>query len=173
MRNFFRKKLFCNISVVLVIFYILKLEKQFIKNQYYLYYQFCLSFSEAVVCNYKNCCIRKIVHKVLPNFTCNLIIKETPTHVCFCEFSKFFKKPVLQNICKWLVLDFEQFYMSHFIIYFIKRYSKKLLYFESIQQDFNIGELLPKEIIRFENGHFRYIFLGTARLEFIHQGMNK
>ena len=38
---------------------------------------------------------------------------------------KFFKKPILQNTCEWLVLDFAQFYMSHSIIYFIKRNSKK------------------------------------------------
>ena len=66
---------------------------------------------------------------MLPKFTCNLIIKETPTQLYFCEFSKFFKKPILQNTCKWMVLDFEQFYMSHSIIYFIKRDSKKGNYY--------------------------------------------
>ena len=34
MRNFFRKKLFPNISAVLGILYILSLEKYFIQNQY-------------------------------------------------------------------------------------------------------------------------------------------
>ena len=48
----------------------------------------------------------------MPKFTCNLIIKETPTQVYFCEYSKFSKKAILQNTCKWLVLDFEQFYGS-------------------------------------------------------------
>ena len=113
-----------------------------------------LSFSEAVV---HNCSIRKITNKILPKFTCNLMIKETPTQVYFCEFSKVLKKIILQNTCKWLVLDFEQFYMSHSIIHFIKRNSKKgkLLSFECNQQDFNFGELSTKEIIRFENATFR------------------
>ena len=34
--------------------------------------------------------------------------------------------------------------------------------------DFNIGEISLKEIIRFENATFRYIFLRSARLEIIH-----
>ena len=38
--QFFEKKLFPSISDVWAIFYISSLEKQFIKNQYYLYYQF-------------------------------------------------------------------------------------------------------------------------------------
>ena len=37
---FFQKKLFPNFSVVSVILYIISLEKQFIKNQYYLYQKF-------------------------------------------------------------------------------------------------------------------------------------
>ena len=36
------------------------------------------------------------------------------------------------------------------------------------QQDFNIGELSPKEIIKFENATFRYIFSRRAQLEIIH-----
>ena len=86
-----------------------------------------LSFSEAVV---RNCSVRKIAHKFLPEFACNLIIKETYTQVYFCEFSKFIKKTYLaEPICKWLILDFEQFYMSHSILHFIKRKSKKGNYF--------------------------------------------
>ena len=77
----------------MAILHILSLEKQFIKNQYYLYYKFwkkrSLSYSESVV---RNCSIRKIAHKILPKFTCNLIIKETPTQVYFCIVSKFLKK---------------------------------------------------------------------------------
>ena len=67
----------------------------------------------------------------MPKLTCNLIIIETPTQVYFCEFSKFLKKPILQNTCKFLVLDFEQFYMSHSIIHFIKVTSKKVNYYLS------------------------------------------
>ena len=52
--------------------------------------------------------------------------------------------------------------MCHSIIHFISRNSKKV--FECIQQDFNIGELLQKEIIRFENATFRYSFSRGARL---------
>ena len=115
---------------VLAILHILSLEKQFIKNQYYFYYKFwkkgSLSYSESVV---RNCSIRKIAHKILPKFTCNLIIKETPTQVYFCIVSKFLKKPILQNTCKWMVLDFEQFYMSGSKIHFIKRNWKKGNYF--------------------------------------------
>ena len=33
-----------------------------------------------------------------------------------------------------------------------------MLSFESTQQDFNIGELLPEEIIRFKAATFCYIF---------------
>ena len=85
-------------------------------------------FSEAVI---RNCSIRKIAHKILPKLTCNLVIKETPTQVYFCEFSKFLKKPILQNTCKFLVLDFKQFYVSHSIIHFIKGTSKKVNYYLS------------------------------------------
>ena len=35
-------------------------------------------------------------------------------------------------------------------------------------EDFNIGELPPKEIIRFENAKFCYIFFRRGRLEIIH-----
>ena len=38
----------------------------------------------------------------------NLIKKETPTQVYFCEFSEFLKT-LLQNIRKWLVLNSAQF----------------------------------------------------------------
>ena len=64
--------------------------------------------------------------------------------------------------------------MSHSIIYLIKRKGKKRSYyfFECIQQDFNnIGEISPKEMIKFENATFRYIFFRRARLEIIHLGM--
>ena len=80
-----------------------------------------LSFSKTVVRNYS---VGKIAHKILRKFTCNVIIKETPTQVSFCEFSKVFKKYILQNTCIWIVLDFQQFYMSHSIIDFITRNSK-------------------------------------------------
>ena len=68
---------------------------------------------------------KKVAHKILSKFTCNLIKKETATQAYVCEFSEH----IWQNTCKWLVLDFAQFYMSHSIIYFIKRNSKKWNYY--------------------------------------------
>ena len=67
-------------------------------------------------------------------------------------------------------LDFTHFYISHSIIHFVKQSSKKEKknFFECIQQDFNIGELSPKQIIRFENETFRYIFFKKVQLEIIH-----
>ena len=106
------------------------------------------SFSEAVV---GNCSMRKIALKILPKFTCNLIVKETPTLVFSVNLEH------LKNTCKWLVLDFEQFYMSHSIIHFTKRNSKKGNFY--LLNVFNrisaLGELSPKEITRFENATFR------------------
>ena len=69
----------------------------------------------------------------------------------FYEFSKFLKKPILQNTCKYLVLDFEQFSLLYVSL-------------QCIQQDFNIGELSPKVIIRFQNPTFYYIFSRETRL---------
>ena len=43
--------------------------------------------------------------------------------------------------------------------------------FECMQQDFKIAEQCPKEIIRFENATFVYIFLRIARVEIIPQDM--
>ena len=47
------------VPYILAILCILKLEKQFIKNQYYLCYKFCLPLSEAVVRNYKKLLYKK------------------------------------------------------------------------------------------------------------------
>ena len=63
----------------------------------------------------------------MSNFTCNLSMKETLTQLYFCEFSKFLK--IFQKTCKCLVLDFEQFYISHSIIHFIKGNNKKGNYY--------------------------------------------
>ena len=70
-----------------------------------------------------------MLESFLPKLTCSLIIKETQTQVFSVNLSNFLTKPILQNTCKSLVLDFEQFYMSHFIIHFIKRNSKKGNYY--------------------------------------------
>ena len=94
----------------------------------------------------KNCSIRKVFAKVYLQ-----PIKETQTRVYFYEFSKFLKKPILQNTCKYLVLDFEQFSLLYVSL-------------QCIQQDFNIGELSPKVIIRFQNPTFYYIFSRETRL---------
>ena len=85
----------------------------------------------------------------------------------FCEFSEILKNTYRAE-------EFAQFYMPHSIIHVINRKSKKENYstgFLSIQQGFNIGELSPKEIIRFENATFLYISFRRARLEIIHQGL--
>ena len=58
------------------------------------------------------------------------LLKRRLQHRCISvNLAKFFKKSILQNTCEWLVLDFVQFYMSHSIIYFIKRNSKKGNYY--------------------------------------------
>ena len=90
----------------------------------------------------------------MPKFTCNLIIKETPIQVYFCEFSEFLKKSILQKTWKWLVLDFDQFYMSHSIILLIKRNRKKGSYY--FLNVFNRVSTSEKEIIRFKNATFCY-----------------
>ena len=57
--------------------------------------------------------------------------RQHATHTDTCisvNLAKFYKKTFSRNTCKWLVLDFTQLYMSHSIIYFIKRNSKKRNY---------------------------------------------
>ena len=56
----------------------------------------------------------------------------------------------------------------HNLFHQAEQQERKLLVSECFQQDFNIGELSPKEIIRFENATFRYIFFRRDRLEIIH-----
>ena len=75
--------------------------------------------------------MRKIAHKILSKLTYNVIVKETPKQAYFCDLANFKNnlQIILQNNCKWLVLDFEQFYMSHSIIHFIKQNSKKGNYY--------------------------------------------
>ena len=63
------------VPYILAILCILKLEKQFIINFVF----HCQKQSSVTI---RNCCIRKIVHKILPKFNCNLITKETPTLRC-------------------------------------------------------------------------------------------
>ena len=74
--HFFRKKLFSNISVVSAILVILSLEKKFIENRYYL-----LNFAKKKVFNFQKQSSetvlqkeKKTAHKILPKFTCNLIL---------------------------------------------------------------------------------------------------
>ena len=38
---------------------------------------------------------KNVADKILSKFTCNLIKKETPTQVYFCDLAKFFKKTYL------------------------------------------------------------------------------
>ena len=117
-----------------------------------------LLFSEAAV---RKCSIKKLLIKFLSKFTCNLIKKETPTHVYFCEFSKILKRTYLEE---YLQMVGSEFCTVLYVSLQSKR-ERKLLLFECIEQDFNIGELSPKEIIRFENSTFRYIFFRRARLK--------
>ena len=35
---------------------------------------------------------KKVAHKILSKFTCNLVKKETPTQLYFCEYSEIIKK---------------------------------------------------------------------------------
>ena len=96
----------------------------------YLYYQFwtkeSLSFSEAVA---HKCSIKKLRIRFYQNSRATLLKKRLWHRCISVNLAKFFKKPILQNTCEWLVLDFAQFYMSHSIIYFIKRNSKKGNYY--------------------------------------------
>ena len=74
------------------------------------------SFSEEVV---RTCSIKKLLIKFSQTSLWNLIKKETPIKIVSVNLVKFLKTPILQETCKWLVLDFAQFYMSHSIIHFI------------------------------------------------------
>ena len=85
-----------------------------------------LSFSEAVVCNYS---IKKLLIKFCQSSLATSLKKETLRQVYFCEFCKIPKKNILQNIYKWLILDFAHFHTSHSIYHFIKRNSKKGNYY--------------------------------------------
>ena len=80
------------------------------------------SFSEEVV---RTCSIKKLLIKFSQTSLWNLIKKETPIKIVSVNLVKFLKTPILQETCKWLVLDFAQFYMSHSIIHFISLDSKK------------------------------------------------
>ena len=85
-----------------------------------------LSFSEAVV---RKCPINKLLITFCQNSLATLI-KKRLRHGCISvNLAKFLKNSILQNTCKWLVLDFEKFYMSHSIINFIKRNSKRGNYY--------------------------------------------
>ena len=86
-----------------------------------------LSFckAKAVV---RKCSIKKVAHKNLSKFTCNLIKKGTPTQLYFCEFSKILKKHLAKHLQK-AGSGFSHFFMSHSIIHFIKRNSKKGYYY--------------------------------------------
>ena len=91
MRSLFRKKLFPNISVVFAILHTVfqVWKSSLIKNQYYLYYKFGLSFSEAVILNYKKLFYLKKALKMLPKFTCNLIVKVTPNGCISVNLANF------------------------------------------------------------------------------------
>ena len=104
---------------------------------------------------------KKVAHKILSKFTCNLIKKKTPTHVYFCEFSKTLKRIYLEEHLQMVGSGF----CTVLYVSFQSKKERKLLLFECIEQDFNIGELSPKEIIRFENATFRYIFFRRAQLK--------
>ena len=138
----------------------------------YRYYQFRtketkenLSFSETVA---RNCSIKKLRIKFCQSSLPTLFKKRFWNRCISVNLAKFFKKPILQNTCEWLVLDFAQFYISYSIIYFIKRNSKKgnfhfLIVFNRISTSENY-----RKKIRFENTTFCYIFFKRARLEIIH-----
>ena len=90
--------MFPNISVVLVILYILSLEKYFTKISV----TFIMKFERKKVFHFQKqspvkkvvhkVFYEKVVHKILSKFTCNVVNKETPTQVYFCEFSQILKK---------------------------------------------------------------------------------
>ena len=111
MRIFLRK--ICSLILVsFQLFYIFQVWKNslwkiniaFILKEFWKEERFSLSEAVARISS-----MRKIAHKFLLKFTCNIFIKETQTQVYFYEFIKFLKTTLSQNTCKWLVLDFEQF----------------------------------------------------------------
>ena len=103
---------------------------------------------------------KKVAHKILSKFTCNFIQKETPTNVYFCEFNEILWKTYLAEHLRMAGSGFcTVLYVSlHNLFNQAEQWERKLFLFEYIQQDFNIGELSPKEIIKFENATFRYVF---------------
>ena len=121
----------------------------------YRYYQFRtketkenLSFSETVA---RNCSIKKLRIKFCQSSLPTLFKKRFWNRCISVNLAKFFKKPILQNTCEWLVLDFAQFYISYSIIYFIKRNSKKgnfyfLIVFNRISNRRTIEKKLDSKI---------------------------
>ena len=81
-----------SISVVWAILYILSLEKYFTKNQLPLLKNLNKRKSFVVRNSRSLVFYKKVGHKILSKFTCNLIKKETPTQVYLCEFSEILKK---------------------------------------------------------------------------------
>ena len=122
MRNFFRKNFFL---VSFWPFYILKVWKKSSLKISYLYYKFWTSkVSEEVV---HKCPINKLLVTFCQSSLATLIKKRLRHRCISVNLAKFLKSLILQKNCKWLVLDFAQFYTSHSIIHFIiiKRNSKK------------------------------------------------
>ena len=87
---------------------ILRSKKQFTKDQ----------FSEAIVCK---CSVKRLLIKFCQSLLATLLIKGL-RHRCISV-------KILQNTCKWLVLDFAHFHMSHSINHFLKWNIKKGNYY--------------------------------------------
>ena len=65
-----------------------------------------LSLSEAVVCK---CPINKLLLRFCQSSLATLIKKRIRHRCISINLAKFLKNLILQNTCKWLVLDVEQF----------------------------------------------------------------
>ena len=117
--------MFPNISVVFAIIW-----QNSLLNINYLYHKFwtkeSLSFSEAVV---SKCSMKKLLIKFSQSSLATLLKKRLRHRYISVNLAKFLKSPTLQKTCKWLVLDFVQFYTSHSLIHFINRNSKNGNYY--------------------------------------------
>ena len=59
-------------------------------------------------------CLRVFFYKVASLQACNVIKKETPTQVFFCEICEILK-PILKNICEQLLLCIDNFIICWFL----------------------------------------------------------
>ena len=111
-----------------------------------------LLFSEGVVCK---CPINKLLITFCQSSLATLIKRRLRRRCISINLTKFLKNLILQNT------DVEQFYMSHFIIYFIMRNSKKgNYYFLNVFNRISTSN-------NYQHATFRYNFFRRTRVKII------